>query len=241
MPPVLREPRTMKFRFIEEQRAAFPSEQLCRVATSSPSAGRSITSVSRAICSTSIASIFRTGPGRSLVWPANTFFKAFRVAGPFGTTGQNSARCPRKTLMRPKRSSIRVLHRHHTSRLLGQKCHQMGPRYHSVAWKRPIRHDRAELKAALLRVDRQHADRRRHKCALRMVAMHPSLQKGCRWVGTSTTSVQPDRSESSGASIFCPEVSRGSPFCAAGRAGAAPPSLNKQASAQQAIRSKARQ
>jgi hypothetical protein len=81
------------------------------------------------------------------------------------------------------------LHRYQAGRLLGQKRRHPRPRQHAVVQNRPIRADRADLKAAFRQVDRQHADLRGHQCALRSVAMEPSWHTRCRWVGASTASV----------------------------------------------------
>ncbi|WP_268802036.1 integrase core domain-containing protein [Pontibaca methylaminivorans] len=55
---------------------------------------------------------------------------------------------------------------------------------------RPIHSDCADLKTALRQINRQHADRCRHRCALRLVLIEPSWHTRCRWVGASTASVQ---------------------------------------------------
>ncbi len=46
-----------------------------------------------------------------------------------------------------------------------------------------IRPDGADLEATLRKVDRQHAETRRHRCALCSVPMEPSWHMRCRWWG----------------------------------------------------------
>src|SRR6056297_3369491 len=66
----------------------------------------------------------------------------------------------------PRRAS---LNRHHAGRPLRRRRRQPRPRKRPVERDRPIRADGADLKAALRQVDRRHADRRRHRRALRSV------------------------------------------------------------------------